>query len=348
MQGVEMARSRRAGSGGEEPAVHVPVLAREVVEVFCGPHPQGPGEPGELEGWIVDGTLGGAGHAALLLAACPRLRLIGIDQDPAVLEHARERLAPFGARARVRRARLSALDRVLHEEGVARVAGMLLDLGASSLQLASPDRGFSFAVDAPLDMRMDPDRPRTAADVVSRWDEADLADLFFYEGGEGRARQEARAIVAARRRAPLLRTGALADLVERAVRGADAHGSARPHLHPATRVFQALRRAVNEEGDELRAALACAEAWMADGGHLAVISFHSGEDGAVKRFLQEGKREGRWELVTRKPLRASSQELLENRRARSAALRVARRTRAMRAAPHSATLRGRAPFGGRP
>jgi 16S rRNA (cytosine1402-N4)-methyltransferase len=312
-----MASTQRTGAGGGESPVHVPVLAEEVVELLCGPAPE------RLEGWIVDGTLGAGGHAAALLEAAPRARLLGIDQDPEVLVHARRRLARFGTRARIRHARVSTLDRVLHEEGVTRVAALLLDLGASSLQLDHDARGFSFAVDAPLDMRMDPDRARTAADVVNRWDEADLADLFLYEGGEPRARKVARAIVEARRRAPFLRTLALADLIERAL----GRGGARSHLHPATRVFQALRRAVNEEGDELRAGLALAETWLVDGGRLAVISFHSGEDGAVKRFLAEGARAGRWRLVTRKPLRAGREEVLRNRRARSAVLRCAERTR---------------------
>jgi len=317
MRGVEMASTRRTGAGGEEPPVHVPVLQSEVVALLRGDAPLG------LEGWIVDGTLGAGGHAAALLDACPRARLIGIDQDPEVLVHARRRLARFGPRARVRHARLSTLDRVLHEEGVTRVVGVLLDLGASSLQLDHDARGFSFAVDAPLDMRMDPDRPRTAADIVNRWDEEDLADLFLYEGGEPRARRVARAIVESRRRAPFLRTLALADLVERTL----GRGGSRAHLHPATRVFQALRRAVNEEGEELRAGLGLAENWLVDGGRLAVISFHSGEDGAVKRFLAEGARAGRWELVTRKPLRPSPEELQRNRRARSAVLRAAIRRR---------------------
>jgi 16S rRNA (cytosine1402-N4)-methyltransferase len=312
-----MASTQRKGASGEEPPVHVPVLRSEVVELLAGPG------AATLEGWIVDGTLGAGGHAAALLEACPRARLIGIDQDPEVLAHARRRLARFGSRARLRHARVSTLDRVLHEEGATRVVALLLDLGASSLQLDHDARGFSFAVDAPLDMRMDPDRARTAADIVNRWDEADLADLFLYEGGEPRARKVARALVEARRRAPFLRTLALADLIERTL----GRGGARAHLHPATRVFQALRRAVNEEGDELRAGLALAEAWLVDGGRLAVISFHSGEDGTVKRFLAEGARSGRWRLVTRKPVRAPREEVLRNRRARSAVLRCAERTR---------------------
>jgi len=317
MRGVEMASTQHTGTGGEEPPVHVPVLRAEVVGVLGGR------APAALEGWLVDGTLGAGGHAEALLEACPRARLIGVDQDPEILVHARSRLARFGARVRVRHARLSTLERVLHEEGVSRVVGAIYDLGASSLQLDHEGRGFSFAVDAPLDMRMDPDRSRTAADIVNRWDEEDLADLFLYEGGEPRARKVARAIVEGRRRSPFLRTLALSDLVERTL----GRGGSRGHLHPATRVFQALRRAVNEEGDELRAGLALAEAWLVDGGRLAVISFHSGEDGAVKRFLAEGVRAGRWELLARKPVRPHEEEVRRNRRARSAVLRAAVRTR---------------------
>lgn len=313
MRGMEMSRSRRAEAGDGSRSVHEPVLADEVVSALCGERPC------ELEGWIVDGTVGAGGHAARLLDAAPYARLIGVDQDPQILAHARERLARFGARARLRHARCSRLEQVLDEEGVGRVGGVLLDLGASSLQFDTPQRGFSFQVDAPLDMRMDPDRPRTAAEIVNTWDEADLADLFFHEGGETRSRRVAAAIVEARRRAPFLRTLALADLIERTL--------GRGKLHPATRVFQALRRAVNEEGDELDAALALARAWLVDGGRLAVISFHSGEDAVVKRFLSEGVAEGSWTLSVRKGVRPSAAEVARNPRARSAVLRVGRRSR---------------------
>lgn len=308
-----MSRSRRAEAGDGSRSVHESVLAAEVTEALSGAHPC------ELEGWIVDGTVGAGGHAARLLDACPYVRLIGVDQDPDILEHARANLARFGARARLRHARCSHLERVLDEEGVGRVSGVLLDLGASSLQLDTPERGFSFSFDAPLDMRMDPDRPRTAADIVNRWDEADLADLFFHEGGETRSRRVAAAIVEARRRAPFLRTLALADLIERTL--------GRGKIHPATRVFQALRRAVNEEGDELDAALELAREWLVDGGRLAVISFHSGEDAVVKRFLADGVAAGSWSLPVRKGLHPSAAEVARNRRARSAVLRVAQRTR---------------------
>ena len=296
--------------------MHLPVLPVETVAHLGG-------ERGAaLEGWIVDGTVGAGGHAALLLEAFPRARLLGLDQDPQILEHAREKLRPFGPRVRLRRARLSQLGRVIDEEGLGKVSGVLLDLGASSLQLDTAARGFSFTLDGPLDMRMDPDRTRTAADIVNTWDEEDLADLFYHEGGETRSRKIARGIVEARRRAPFLRTGGLAELVAREL-GRAGQGK----THPATRVFQALRRAVNEEDEELLAGLSHAEEWLVDFGRLVVLAFHSGEDAVVKRFLSEGEREGRWRAVTRKPVRAGREELLVNRRARSAILRAGERVR---------------------
>ena len=316
MSAVDMAARKESGNE----SVHVPVLKDTVVEVFAGD------EGAALSGWIVDGTLGAGEHAAGLLAAYPGVQVFGIDQDPAILEHAARRLAPFGSRARVRCGRLSSLASLLDEEGIESIQGMLVDLGASSLQLDTPARGFSFQEDGPLDMRMDPTRDRTAADIVNHWDEGDLADLFYYEGGETRSRKLARAIVESRRRAPFRRTLALADLCSEVLgRGAGGRGA---KLHAATLCFQALRRAVNEEGDELCAALATAEERLADGGRLVVISFHSGEDRQVKHFLAEGMRAGRWEVLTKKPRKATQTELRENRRARSAILRAAVRTRA--------------------
>jgi 16S rRNA (cytosine1402-N4)-methyltransferase len=314
MGAVEMERRNESGAGGAARPVHEPVLADEVVRFLGGER------PAELEGWIVDGTLGAGGHSSRLLAALPRIQLLGLDQDPEILAHARTNLAPFGRRVHVRRARISQLQSALDAVGATRVVGVLMDIGASSLQLDSAARGFSFTADGPLDMRMDPERERTAADIVNGWDESDLADLFFYEGGETRSRKIARAIVDSRRRAPFQRTLALADVIERAVGGGGK-------THPATRVFQALRRAVNEEGDELLAGLAAAEEWLVDGGRLAVISFHSGEDAEVKRFFAQGAQEGRWDVLTRKPVTASREELLRNRRSRSALLRVGARVR---------------------
>ena len=184
-----MERRNESGAGGASRSVHEPVLAAEVVRFL------GADSPNELEGWIVDGTLGAGGHSRALLAALPRVQLLGLDQDPEILAHARENLAPFGRRVQVRRARFSQLGAALDAVGARRVVGILLDIGASSLQLDSAGRGFSFHADGPLDMRMDPERERTAADIVNGWDESDLADLFFYEGGETRSRKIARAIV---------------------------------------------------------------------------------------------------------------------------------------------------------
>jgi 16S rRNA (cytosine1402-N4)-methyltransferase len=301
----------RAGIPGEG-AAHVPVLGGPVVEIFrevLESHP---------EGWIVDATVGLGGHAAMLLEAIPTASVLGFDQDPDALEVARRNLSRFGGRARVRPGRLSDLSRLSPKEAAGPIVGVLLDLGVSSMQLDRPDRGFSFQHDGPLDMRMDPTRDRTAAEIVNRWDESDLADLLYYEGGETRARVVARAIVEARRRAPFLRTGALADTIVAAL-GSGAGGG---KIHPATRTVQALRRAVNEEGEELLAGLAAAERLLVDGGCLVVISFHSGEDREVKRFFLDAAREERFALRTRKPLEPSLQERNRNPRARSAKLRA--------------------------
>jgi len=310
-----------AGSG-KGTGVHVPVLAAEVID----------GLTAELsletfDGWLVDGTLGAGGHAARLLEVLPRANLLGVDQDLEILEHARETLAPHANRVRIRHGRLSELARTISKERIERPAGMLFDLGVSSLQLDAARRGFSFMADGPLDMRMDTERERTAADIVNRWDESDLADLFYYEGGESGARKVARAIVEARRNVPFLRTAALADTIAKALGGGG-------RIHPATRTFQALRRAVNEEGDELLRGLTAAEHWLAPGGRLAVITFHSGEDRTVKRFFADGVKAGTWKLVTRRPVSADAGERRKNRRARSAKLRVAERTAVSQSQAH--------------
>jgi 16S rRNA (cytosine1402-N4)-methyltransferase len=321
----------QGGEGGTRP-VHLPVLPAEIVEVFRG-------LPEALStGWIVDATLGLGGHTELLLESLPSIRVLGVDQDPQAIELAKDRLERFGRRVRLRRARFSELSRLIRKEHTAPVVGMLFDLGVSSMQLDVAERGFSFQADGPLDMRMDPARDRTAAQIVNHWDESDLADLFFYEGGETRARRIARAIVEARRRAPFLRTAALADVIANAMGG---EGMGR--LHPATKAFQALRRAVNEEGEELCAALSAAEHWLVDGGRMAAIAFHSGEDGEVKRFLSAGARDRRFKLTNKKPLEASLAERRTNPRSRSAKLRVAERMRPIANDPHSLHAEGGSP-----
>jgi len=295
--------------------LHVPVLGPEIVELFRAQL------GARASGCILDGTLGLGGHSELLLRALPALQLIGLDQDPRAIELARTRLAPFAQRTQFFHARLSEAGRVLQQAGAPELVGMLCDLGVSSMQLDEAARGFSFQHDGPLDMRMDPRRDRTAADIVNHWDEKDLADLFFFEGGETRSRAVARAIVEARRRDPFLRTGALADLIDNLLRAGARAGK----IHPATLVFQALRRAVNEEGEELRTGLAAAERLLVPGGILAVISFHSGEDREVKRFLAEAEREGRFEVLTKNPIEAGPAERRSNPRSRSARLRAARK-----------------------
>lgn len=297
----------------EPDRVHTPVLVPAVLSAIEG-------ERGAaLQGWVVDGTLGAGGHARAILEAFPGVRVFGIDQDPDALREAERTLEPFARRTVVRRGRISQLEGLCADEGIRDVVGVLFDLGANSLHFDRPERGFSLQADGPLDMRMDPTRQRTAAEIINRWDEADLADLFYYEGGERRSRRIAKAVVQERRRAPFLRTAALADLVARTVGG----GSGR--VHPATKVFQALRRAVNEEGEELTRGLSAAEELLSGGGRLVVLTFHSGEDGMVKRFLSEGIRSGRWRAVTKKPVGPTHAERQLNPRARSARLRCAER-----------------------
>jgi 16S rRNA (cytosine1402-N4)-methyltransferase len=288
-------------------------------------------------GRYVDGTLGGAGHSALLLdASAPDGRVLGIDADAAALERARERLAPAVAAGRLllRQGNFAQMEELARDADFAPVDGILLDLGLSSDQLADAARGFSFAADAPLDMRFDTSQGRPAADLVNTLDEAELADLLWRYGEERRSRAIARRIVAQRRRAPIARTGELARLIASVMPG-------RPGgIHPATRSFQALRIAVNDELGNLEAALPRAVELLRPGGRIAVISFHSLEDRIVKRYFNEEARgcvcppelpvcvcgrSPRLRVVTRHPITASAEELARNPRSRSAKLRVAER-----------------------
>ena len=248
---------------------HRPVMVDEIVAIL-GEVPPGP---------VVDATVGGGGHARALLGAHPHLSVIGIDRDPAALAAAAETLAPFGDRAVLRRARFDELADVVRALGHDRISGALFDLGVSSPQLDRPERGFSYREDAPLDMRMDPDAPLTAADVVNTYDEAELARLFAASGERRFARRIARAVVAGR---PLVSTG---DLVEAVKRGVPA-AARRTGGHPAKRVFQAVRIEVNGELDVLGPALDAAIALLAPGGRVVTLAYHSGEDRLVKdRFL---------------------------------------------------------------
>lgn len=299
---------------------HTPVLYQEIIHAL---------QPRDL-GRYVDGTLGAGGHARGILEACaPGGRLLGLDVDPQALALARETLAPYGERATLVQASYETLAAQLSALGWDAVDGVVLDLGASSMQFDRPERGFSFLQDGPLDMRFGPSAPTSAADLVNGLDESELADLIFRYGEERDSRKIARAIVRAR---PLHTTRELAAVIQAA---SPRRGD---RIHPATRTFQALRIAVNEELAAVENTLPQAVAALRPGGRLAVISFHSLEDRIVKDFLREQsqehvnppyerlyevERKAVVKLITRKPLTASEEETRDNPRARSAKLRVA-------------------------
>ena len=299
-------------------APHVPVLIRPLIAAVA-----------PVAGLWVDGTFGAGGYARALLDAGAD-RVIGIDRDPSVFALAQGWAGRYGDRLRLVEGTFSDLDSIAGGP----VDGVVLDLGVSSMQLDQAERGFSFLRDGPLDMRMAAEGP-TAADLVNTLPEAELADILFQYGEERASRRIARAIVAAR---PLTRTLELAAVIERCLPRAKPGQS-----HPATRSFQALRIAVNDEFGQLLAGLEAAERALGPGGRLAVVTFHSLEDRVVKRFLQLRSSTGgggsryaperpaeapAFEIVTRRPVGPDAAELAENPRARSALLRVARRTAA--------------------
>ena len=244
---------------------HAPVLLDRIVDLFAPVPP----------GWVVDATVGGAGHAAALLEHHPHLRVLGLDQDTDALAAAAARLAPFGDRATLLHTRFDALEHAVQQLGNDPVTGVLFDLGVSSPQLDRADRGFSYRHDAPLDMRMDRSGGRTAADVVNDTDERDLAHLLRTFGDERFANRIAKSIVAHR---PVTTTGELAELVRDAIPAP----ARRTGGHPAKRTFQAIRIAVNEELDILPGALDQAIDALAAGGRCAVLAYHSGEDRIAK------------------------------------------------------------------
>lgn len=293
----------------------------------------------------VDCTLGSGEHArALLQASMPASVVIGIDRDPACIAAAREWGRPWGARFLPVHGNFRDLATLLAQVGFAHVDGLLFDLGVSSYQLETPARGFSFRLDGPLDMRMDPTQAYTAEVLVNEAPLEHLQTILRTLGEERWARRIARAVVAARQRTPITRTGQLAAIVAQAI----PRAAWPPHMHPATRVFQALRMAVNDELPALAAALPQAVEVLRPGGRLGVIAFHSGEDRLVKTFLrQEARgcvcppripqcvcgRQPRLTLVTRRPLTPSLDELQDNPRSRSARLRVAEKVRCTATVP---------------
>lgn len=271
------------------------------------------------KGLTVDCTLGLGGHAEAILQ-CPEYdgHLLGLDRDSCAIERACARLGRFGQRFTARQAAFSSMDSVLVEMGLPAPEFVLFDLGASSMQFDDALRGFSFRQDGPLDMRMDQRAGPTAADLVNGLDEPALADLIRRYGEEHRAGRIARIIVRERQREPITSTSRLAGIVREAV------GRPRDRLDQATRTFQALRIAVNDELGELEKGLAAAMASAAPGGGMAVISFHSLEDRIVKRFLRTLALQGRVDILTRRPVRPTDEEVAANPRARSARLRCAR------------------------
>lgn len=272
----------------------------------------------------VDCTLGGGGHAETILEATgPDGLLLGIDRDEEAVRRAGKRLIRFGARVRLLHESFKNLETVLKSQGIRGVDGILMDLGVSTLQLMDSERGFSFQKDGPLDMRMDQTSTVTAAELVNSLPEYQLQQILFEYGGERWSRRIARAIDRQRRKAPIIRTLQLADLIRRAV----PRSGRAPRIHPATRTFQALRIAVNQELDQLSVGLFGAASCLNPGGRLCVISFHSLEDRIVKRSfktLTHAEPTG-FRLMTRKPVGPGANEIRMNPRSRSAKLRAVER-----------------------
>ena len=303
---------------------HVPVLLREVLEQL---------QPRE-GGSYVDATFGAGGYSRAILETSGT-RVIGIDRDRTAIAGGFDLVEQAGGRLTLVEDRFSHLADICAAQGFDTVDGVVMDVGVSSMQLDQAGRGFSFRLDGPLDMRMG-SSGASAADVVARAGETELADIIYLFGEERHSRGVARAIVAARKEAPIATTRALADIVARTVRSKPGD------IHPATRTFQALRIFVNEELDELQEALEAAERVLKPGGRLVVVSFHSLEDRIVKNFFSQRSKTGggsrhlpevaqvapSFKLLTRRPLVAGDDETAANPRARSAKLRAAVRTEA--------------------
>ena len=290
---------------------HIPVMTEEVLQHL---------RP-EQGGLFVDCTVGLGGHSRALLEAGAS-RVIGLDRDPEALARARETLAPWGDRVELVHADYRAVDEVLESRHIVHVDGALADLGVSSMQFDAPGRGFSFMRDEPLDMRMDRTASETASDLVAQSSERDLADAIFQYGEERISRRIARALVEARREAPVDTTGRLATIVRRAI----PHRGGHMRIDPATKTFQALRIWVNRELDGLDRFVETAARRLRAGARLVVIAFHSLEDRIVKHTLRAlQQREGLVQVLTKKPVGPGDEEIARNPRARSAKLRAAER-----------------------
>jgi len=288
-------------------AIHLPVMAEEVIKFL---------EPAD-GGLYVDGNLGLGGHTERILECShPTGQVIGFEWDADALNMAQKRLARFGKRVRFIRRNFAALEETLMELGIMQIDGLLLDLGVSSLQLDSSGRGFSFRGNEPLDMRMDDRASQTAADLVNRASEQELADIFFYYGEERQARRIAARIVEQRRAHKIETTEQLVGIIENAI----PRKFWPKKIHVATKVFQALRIAVNRELENLNKILADGAAFLRPGARFCVIAFHSLEDRLVKQAFRENSA---YHVLTPKPVVATKEECQLNPRARSAKLRAA-------------------------
>lgn len=279
---------------------HTPVLMQEVLQVFHG----------KTLKTFFDGTLGGGGHAMALLQAHPEIeRYVACDKDPRAHDLAKKKLEPW--KDKLEFVRGSFASAVTNIEQC--LDGFLIDIGVSSMQLDEAQRGFSFMKEAPLDMRMDPDADLTAAYIVNRYPEKELARIFFEYGEERKSRQIAKAIVEMRKKRPIATTIDLVEIIKKV-------SPSRGHLHPATLVFQALRIEVNGELEELQSGLKAAMQKMCPGGRMAVITFHSGEDRIAKNVFRDAKAE--FSILTKKPLIPTREEIKMNPRSRSSKLRA--------------------------
>ena len=308
---------------------HCPVLLDSVVAAIA---------PRDGETYV-DGTFGGGGYAKAILESANCI-LIGIDQDPSAISRARNWSKQYGDRFIILEGRFGDMSRLLAERGITAVSGITLDLGVSSYQLDTPERGFSFQFDGPLDMRM-AQSGTSATNIINQYSENKLADIFYNYGEERRARKIAKVVVAARSIKPITRTSELAKIIRSCVPPSHKRGKSNP-IDPATRSFQALRIYVNDELGELKRGLTAAESLLTTEGTLTVVSFHSLEDRIVKTFLRnkgglsahasrhfplaENKPRPTFKVISRRPIRPNNEEIEKNPRARSARLRIARRT----------------------